>query len=51
MEIEIKRVKRCNKKLKLFTNHQKKKSNCLMIVLKFHLWLCIDQFMEKDSKY
>ena len=24
MEIEIKRVKRCNKKLKLFTNHQKK---------------------------
>ena len=32
-------------------NHEKKLSNCLMIILKLYLWLNIDQFMEKDAKY
>ena len=36
------------KMLKHFTNHEKKLSNCLMIILRLQLRLNIDQFMEKD---
>ena len=32
-------------------NHEKKLSNCLMIILKFALKFSIDQFIEKDLKY
>ena len=37
--------------IKFFTNHQKKLSNCLMIILKLHLRLNIDKFIENDLKY
>ena len=39
------------KKLKHFTNHEKKFSNCLIIILKFYLKLNTKQNVEKDSKY
>ena len=34
-----------------FTNHDKKLSNCLTVILKFYLKLNIKQNMEKESKY
>ena len=32
-------------------NHEKKLSNCLMIILKLHLKLNTKQNMEQDTKY
>ena len=37
--------------LKHFTNHEKKLSNCLMIILKLCLRLNIDQFMENNESF
>ena len=39
------------KVLKHFRNHEKKLSNCLMIIPEFHLKLNTNQNMEKISKY
>ena len=48
--INQKSKKKLQKILKHFTNHEKKLSNCLMIILKLYLDLNIKQNMEKDSK-
>ena len=37
--------------LKHFTNHEKKLSNCLMIILKLCLRLNIDQFIENNESF
>ena len=37
--------------LKDFTNHEKKLSNCLIIIVKLYLKLNTKQNMEKDLKY
>ena len=43
------RAKKRNKKiLNHFTNHEKKLSNCLMIILGLHLKLNTKQYMEKN---
>ena len=39
------------KLLKHFTNHEKKLSNCLVIILELHLKLNTKQNMEKVSKH
>ena len=37
--------------LKHFTNHEKKLSNCLTIILKLCLRLNIDQFIENNESF
>ena len=44
-------LKHAIKILKHLTSHEKKVSICLMIILRFHLRLNIDQFTEKNWKY
>ena len=42
------RSKKCDKNIsRQFKNHEKKLPNCLMIILKLHQIINIDQYMER----
>ena len=46
------RSKKCDKNIsRQFKNHEKKLPNCLMIILKLHQRINIDQYMERKWKY